>query len=239
MSNTLLQSSDAAVQTGPSIDEATTLQSRVLELLKKLRGIDIETLKSSISLHTTHAYSSPSSVLISISSALRNISKIPEAETLDQIVEKVVDSKSFGGLGLGESTTAQTTDYENVLDLTEAWLSSLNAQDKPRNVYSTIASRSEKTRPMNLAQKIFAYHTIGGCSVEGLATGDVIRVAVDWILASELSWTVSFPRSPCVHTPEVDDSRECCRLMKSWALRKSGETTAFGLLATTSCILMS
>jgi hypothetical protein len=50
--------------------------------------------------------------------------------------------------------------------------------------------RSEKTKPMNLAQKIFAHHTIGGCPIEGLAIGDVVRVGVDWIIASELSWSV-------------------------------------------------
>jgi hypothetical protein len=44
---------------------------------------------------------------------------------------------------------------------------------------------------MNLAQKIFAHHTIGGCPIEGLAIGDVVRVGVDWIIASELSWSVS------------------------------------------------
>ena len=37
---------------------------------------------------------------------------------------------------------------------------------------------------MNLAQKIFAHHAIGGCPIEGLAIGDVVRVGVDWIIAS-------------------------------------------------------
>jgi hypothetical protein len=55
----------------------------------------------------------------------------------------------------------------------------------------TIDVRSKKTKPMNLAQKILAQHTIGGCQIKGLAIGDVVRVGVDWIIASELSWSVS------------------------------------------------
>jgi len=56
---------------------------------------------------------------------------------------------------------------------------------------STIDVRSEKTKPMNLAQQIFAYHAIGGCPIEGLAIGDAVRVEMDWIIASGLSWSVS------------------------------------------------
>lgn len=201
------------MQSNPSLDEARLFQSRVLELLGKLRGIDAEKLKSNLPAHISQA--SPSNILIPISSALRKILKTSEAETLNQVIEKVVDSKSFGGLGLAENTTAQTTDYDNVLDLTEAWLSSLNAQDKSRNIHSTVAVRSEKTRPMNLAQKIFAYHTIGGCPTEGLSTGDVIRVAVDWILTSELSWTVSPSQSAHVCLADVGNCRECCQRTKS------------------------
>jgi len=51
--------------------------------------------------------------------------------------------------------------------------------------------RFEKTKLMNLTQKILAHHTIGRCQIERLAIGDVVRVGVDWIIASELSWSVS------------------------------------------------
>jgi len=43
---------------------------------------------------------------------------------------------------------------------------------------------------MTLAQKIFAQHVIGEMPSYGLKAGDVVRVGVDWILASELSWSV-------------------------------------------------
>jgi hypothetical protein len=103
----------------------------------------------------------------------------------------VVDKKAFGGLGLGRSGPATPSDYEEVLFLIEAWLESLNSQEKATTQLSTVDVRSAETKPMNLAQKIFAHHTIGGCTIEGLAIGDLVRVGVDWVIASELSWSVS------------------------------------------------
>lgn len=41
---------------------------------------------------------------------------------------------------------------------------------------------------MTMSEKIFAVHDLNH---EGLvAPGDIIRVSVDWILASEVSWAV-------------------------------------------------
>ena len=43
---------------------------------------------------------------------------------------------------------------------------------------------------MTLAQKIFTQHALGSKQAEhGLSLGDVVRVGVDWVIASELSWT--------------------------------------------------
>ncbi len=45
---------------------------------------------------------------------------------------------------------------------------------------------------MTLAEKILAHHAISlPAGVDGVRTGDVVRVAVDWVIASELSWIVS------------------------------------------------
>ncbi|PYH82676.1 aconitase iron-sulfur domain-containing protein [Aspergillus uvarum CBS 121591] len=41
---------------------------------------------------------------------------------------------------------------------------------------------------MTLAEKILAHHAFSLPSAEGLRGGDFIRVTVDWIIASELSW---------------------------------------------------
>lgn len=194
MSDTKFQSSSANMGLNPVGNDLHTFPSQVLGLLERMRGISIEPIESTLALQEFIASSLPPfRILTSISSALRNASKDLEAATIDQVLEKVVDKKAFGGLGLGANASVQPSDYENVLDLTEAWLESLNSQDRAKNISSTVEIRSTTTRPMNLAQKIFAYHVVGGCPVEGLATGDVVRVAVDWILASELSWRVSWP----------------------------------------------
>ena len=197
MSNTtVVQPSAKTTQADSSLAGAESFQNGVLSLLQRLRGIKlvVESPPQSFS---------ASSILTSISSTLRSTSKRPEAATIDQVIEKVLDKKSFGGLGLSEDATVHTADVVTILDLTEAWLESLNAQDKAQNMHSTIEVRSEKTRPMNLAQKIFAYHAIGGCPIEGLATGDVIRVDIDWILASELSWTGMLSTYEELGSPEI------------------------------------
>ena len=197
MSNTTtLQPSARTSREGSSLTGAESFQNGVVGLLEQLRGIKLAVEKPAQS-------SSLSGILESISSTLRSALRHPEAAAIDQVIEKVLDKTSFGGLGLSEDAAVQDVDVAAILDLTEAWLESLNAQDKAQNMHSTIDVRSEKTRPMNLAQKIFAYHTIGGCPIEGLATGDVIRVDVDWILASELSWTGMLSTYEELGSPEI------------------------------------
>jgi homoaconitase/3-isopropylmalate dehydratase large subunit len=77
------------------------------------------------------------------------------------------------------------------LFLIESWLEALNSEDRVKGGLLTLTTKSEKTKPMTLAEKIFAHHTLGGCSVEGIKPGDVVRVSIDWIIASELTWSVS------------------------------------------------
>lgn len=56
---------------------------------------------------------------------------------------------------------------------------------------------------MNVTEKIFALHDVDGAGA--VRTGDIIRISVDWIMASEASWHVSSPfpfvsRIPSTHT---------------------------------------
>jgi hypothetical protein len=185
---------DTVIQTvntsseGQALIQATSFLSQVFGLLEKVRRVPRDPLEAE--LNTANDLPTIADTLSLISSALRRISKQREAEAIDQVLEKAVDKKAFGGLGLSNSRPATSSDYDDVIFLTEAWLESLNSQDKETNQFSTIDIRSEKTKPMNLAQKIFAHHTVGGCPIEGLSIGDVARVGVDWIIASELSWSV-------------------------------------------------
>ena len=187
----MIQTANMSSEEGQALAQADSFSSQILGLLEKIRGLRRDLIETELSSKgKSNDLSTIADTLSSISSALRQISKHREAGAIDQALEKAVDKKAFGGLGLSRNGPAASNDYNDVLFLAEAWLQSLNSQDKETNQFTTIDVRSEKTKPMNMAQKIFAHHTIGGCPIEGLAIGDVVRVGVDWIIASELSWSV-------------------------------------------------
>lgn len=74
----------------------------------------------------------------------------------------------------------------------EVGLEALNSADRERGVGSRIMNfRPADRPPMNLTEKIFAMHDVD--SKGYVRVGDTIRVAVDWIMASEASWGVSRP----------------------------------------------
>jgi len=163
---------------------ATQLQG----FLAQARGIDSGGLK----LGPANPGDRIPAILTKYSKALNKASKAAEAEALLHVREKVVDKKAFGGLGLDSSTAATPAQHAEAIFLVEAWLEAINSREKSFDFLSYRTSPVEGTRPMTLAQKIFAQHVVGEKPVHGLAAGDVVRVGVDWILASELSWAVCF-----------------------------------------------
>ncbi|OAL40034.1 hypothetical protein AYO20_00452 [Fonsecaea nubica] len=166
-------------------------ESRLRDLLSSTRKVDVTTLNLSL-----NPGSSPKSiprVLLRYADALRDAGHKPEAEALDLVREKALDKKAFGGLGLRdeeeEDGTATTPAQQaEALFLVEAWLEAVNSRERATDFLSYRTAPAEGTRPMTLAQKIFAQHVIGEKPPKGLAAGDVVRVGIDWILASELSW---------------------------------------------------
>lgn len=136
--------------------------------------------------------SSVQSVLETTISALRSNSKILEADALSQVLEKITQSPTYGGLGLSSSSTPTQDEYEEIKFLCDAWLHSISSKATARSYLTTNPSRHPTSRPMTLAQKIFTQHALGmspTAAFQGLALGDVVRVGVDWIIASELSWS--------------------------------------------------
>ena len=124
------------------------------------------------------------------STALKDVGKLPEAEAFENVREKVVDKKAFGGLGLNDYAVPTPAEQAETLFLVEAWLEAINSRERARNFLTSRPSPAEGTRPMTLAEKVFAQHAVGEKPPHGLAAGDVVRVGIDWILASELSWSV-------------------------------------------------
>lgn len=212
------------VDTKNSPNTLEQLWNSALDTLQTLRNVTHETL----------AWSSPgpqsiSEAISSLSTRLEAISKHAEAEALLRVHEKATDPPSFGGLGLSEKSDIQQSDCEEVLFLLGAWLESLNSQERIERPPTPSDDRSSNTRPMTLAEKIFAQHTVGGCDERGLQAGDVIRTSVDWILASELSWAVSVL---VISTPLFADNliSQWLELTKSSALLEYGAMIDSGLL---------
>lgn len=162
----------------------------VLDRLQRMRHIDTSTFAQDLARDVM----SISETLAQVVSALQAQGHAREAGALTGLGERIVDKKAFGGLGLSTSAAATTEEYAEVLFLVEAWLEALNSQDRSRNFQGRVLKHAApETRPMTLAQKIFAQHVVGpmpvgGSKGKGLSAGDVVRVGVDWIIASELSW---------------------------------------------------
>jgi hypothetical protein len=105
----------------------------------------------------------------------------------------------FGGLGFKADQNLSPKEESQVLFLISAWLESLNSADRSKRRVKLLTSRPEGRRSMTLSEKIFATHDIQRRGE--LKPGDMVRVDVDWVMASEISWSV---RS-CFHN--FDDSK--------------------------------
>ncbi|RDL41554.1 Uncharacterized protein BP5553_01533 [Venustampulla echinocandica] len=124
--------------------------------------------------------------LKSVTDILHTKSQIREAEALSHVSSLTILSSDFGGLGYSADMYLDTQQEAEVVFLVSAWLESLNSVDRSQSFPKPLASRPEGRRGMTLSEKIFAAHDL---EQKGVVTpGDVIRVSVDWILASELSW---------------------------------------------------
>ena len=163
-------------------DAAQNFQSFLVKLLSNKRGVDPSTFQK-------ERVESIPTVLTSLVERLRDASKTAEADALDQAHDKVTRSPSFGGLGLSSDDVPTRAQYDEAIFLCEAWLESIESQRQSKNFLTVNTTRPAGSKPMTLAQKIFTQHALGSREAEhGLAVGDVVRVGVDWVIASELSW---------------------------------------------------
>lgn len=94
----------------------------------------------------------------------------------------------FGGLGYSLDAELGAKEEAEVLFLVSAWLESLNSADRSKSPATPLLGRPKGRRGMTLSEKIFAAHDIARTGE--VKPGDVVRVDVDWIMASELSWAV-------------------------------------------------
>lgn len=119
-----------------------------------------------------------------------------EGDILNHVAVLSTLPVELGGLGYKPDSILDTEQKDSVLFLLSAWMESLNSTDRVKSTPAHLSSRPEGRRGMTLSEKIFAAHDISGRGE--VKPGDVIRVDVDWILASETAWLVHKIK----HTPE-------------------------------------
>lgn len=167
-------------------DTIQQLKNDLARILLATRDIDLSTLDAT----KVPEVQSVHDVLREYANLLRNADKLREANALDEVREKVGRGKSFGGLGLGAEDTPSPEQYIEIVFLTEAWMESVNSQDKSRSFLDVNYQAVNSSQPMTLAQKIFTQHALSmPTGRKQLSVGDVCRVGIDWVIASELSWS--------------------------------------------------
>lgn len=109
-----------------------------------------------------------------------------EADALQEVHDRCTTATDFGGLGLSLDKEFTSEDVTELIFFVTAHLEALNYQDRHTAKVPALTSRPSSRRGMTLAEKIFAAHDV---SRKGqVEPGDVIRLDVDWVIASELSW---------------------------------------------------
>jgi homoaconitase/3-isopropylmalate dehydratase large subunit len=109
-----------------------------------------------------------------------------EADAFQEVYQHCTTEKDFGGLGFTTDHQFNDSEVTEVLFFVSAYLDALNYQDRNSSPGVALNQRPAGRRGMTLAEKIFAAHDV---SRKGeVKPGDVIRLDVDWVLASELSW---------------------------------------------------
>ncbi|GAQ11764.1 putative aconitate hydratase [Aspergillus lentulus] len=117
---------------------------------------------------------------------LQNLGHVRESSALADVLRVCTQPQDLGGLGLDDASDLSAQQESEVLFLVSAWLEALNSEDRSRSMPAPLPSRPPGRRGMTLSEKIFALHDIAHRG--WVAPGDLIRVDVDWVIASEASW---------------------------------------------------
>ena len=133
--------------------------------------------------------------LLSLKDALIDGNHPREAEAVQDVFTHCITPSDFGGLAMSLDQQLSENDEVEILFLVSAYLEGLNSADRQGAPVEPLNSRPAGRRGMTLAEKIFAAHDTKRRGE--VKPGDVIRVDVDWVMASELSWGVS------VATPSI------------------------------------
>ncbi|KAJ5184042.1 hypothetical protein N7492_001658 [Penicillium capsulatum] len=152
---------------------------QLVDILHESRNITISAQDDSIPRTTLEA-------LIHLAEFLRETGKTREATALSDVMEICRQPKELGGLGILSSTVLSAEQDSEIMFLVSAWLESLNSADHAAELAEPLNFRPQGRRGMTLSEKIFAMHDM---DQKGFVTpGELIRIHVDWVIASEASW---------------------------------------------------
>lgn len=111
-----------------------------------------------------------------------------ESQALCDVLEICRRPAALGGLGILEEHPLTLVQQSEIFFMTSAWLEALNSADRALSPPPAISYRPGDRRKMTLSEKIFAMHDK---EQKGFVTpGELIRIYVDWVIASEASWAV-------------------------------------------------
>ncbi|KAF9690425.1 hypothetical protein EKO04_011558 [Ascochyta lentis] len=169
-------------------DKALNFAQRVLQILEKSRNLRIDTPAFSNHALFHQDFPTTEDFLRQIATALSERGAISESQAISHVSDLCTTDKDLGGLDLFKKTWKDTTSQEldDVEFLVDAWLAAIDFAAVPS--VKPLKYKALGTRPMNLTEKIFGHHALSGASKEGVRTGDLVRVAIDWIIASEVTW---------------------------------------------------
>lgn len=124
-----------------------------------------------------------------------------EADALKDAIDRSTVHPDHGGLGLRTDGTLNDDDASEVIFFVSAYLDALNYQDRQTSPTHPLSARPSGRRGMTVAEKIFAAHDVSGKGE--VKPGDVIRLDVDWIIASELSWAGMYKTYDALGKPGI------------------------------------
>ncbi|EED20765.1 aconitase family protein [Talaromyces stipitatus ATCC 10500] len=109
-----------------------------------------------------------------------------EATAVNDVLILCEQPHELGGLDLQPHRQLAGDEEAEILFLVSAWLEALNSADRAKEKPEPLSSRPPGRRGMTLSEKVFAMHDVAQNGF--VKVGDLIRVDVDWVIASEASW---------------------------------------------------
>lgn len=159
-----------------------------------------------------------------------------ESNALMDVVEICRQPVELGGLGLTENSVLTPKQASEILLLTSACLEALNSADHAKSLPEPLVHRPSGRRGMTLSEKIFAMDDMEQKGF--VAPGGLIRIHVDWVIASEASWAVRSQLDPhikCLQDLTWIVKRELKELTIALESQGSFEMIVSGLLGIMLC----